>query len=189
LTPLEHLARTVYADDPAEHFTPRGEGMRPSEVVARMQKAVAVMQFKLEGQMIARNPQWDLEHRRLLHGIDHQQGTVEIDGQTYDLRDTRLPTVDPENPYELTPEEAACLSRLKHSFLNSQKLREHVRYLVGYGSMYLRRGECLIFHGCVPCDAEGTFLPMIVDGRPLAGRALFEGIETVVRRAVEKSRA
>ena len=186
LTPLEHLAHTVYADDPAEFFKPKGKGMRPGETVARMQKAAAVMQFKLEGQMIQRNPHWELDHRRLMHRIDHQRGTIEIDGRIYELRDTRLPTVDPENPYELTPEEAACLSRLKHSFLNSQKLRDHMRFVVGHGAMYLRRDECLIFHGCVPVDAEGEFLPMIVDGKPLAGRELFEGIETVVRRAAEK---
>jgi fructose-1,6-bisphosphatase-3 len=189
LTPLEHLARTVYADDPAEFFMPKGDGMRPIEVVARMQKAVAVMQFKLEGQMIERNPHWGLDHRRLMHRIDFERGTIEIDGRSYPLRDTRLPTVDPENPYALTAEESTCLWRMKHSFLNSQKLREQMRFMVGHGSMYLRRGECLIFHGCVPSDVEGTFLPMVVDGNPLTGRALFEGIETVVRRAVEKSAA
>ncbi len=184
LTPLEHLARTVYADDPAEHFMPRGEGMRPNEVVARMQKAAAVMQFKLEGQMIERNSYWDLDHRRLMHRINHAEGTITIDGQTYALRDTNFPTVDPENPYELTEEESKCLSYLKHSFVNSQKLREQMQFMVGHGSMYLKRGECLIFHGCVPVDVEGNFLPLEVDGHSLSGRALFEGIERVVRRAV-----
>uniref|UniRef100_UPI003566732E fructose-bisphosphatase class III n=1 Tax=Novipirellula sp. TaxID=2795430 RepID=UPI003566732E len=187
LTPLEHLARTVYADDPATFFMPKREGMRPNEVVARMQKAAAVMQFKLEGQLIQRNPQWGLDHRRLLHRIDYRRGTIEIDGNTYELRDNLFPTVDPENPYELTSEESACLARLKHSFLDSQKLQEQMRFMVGHGSMYLRRDECLIFHGCVPVDADGSFLPLMVDGQPLAGRQLFEGIEKVVRRAVEKS--
>jgi len=184
LTPLEHLARTVYADDPAEFFMPNSKGMRPSDVVARMQKAAAVMQFKLEGQLIERNPQWELEHRRLLHRIDHAGGAIEVDGQVYDLRDKRFPTIDPENPYKLTPEESSCLSYLKHSFLNSQKLQEQMRFMVGHGSMYLRRDECLIFHGCVPVDAEGQFLPLMVDGEPCAGRKLFEAIEMVVRRAV-----
>mgnify|MGYP003668102407 CR=1 FL=1 len=187
LTPLEHLARTVYADDPATFFMPKREGMRPNEVVARMQKAAAVMQFKLEGQLIQRNPQWGLDHRRLLHRIDYRRGTIEIDGNTYELRDNLFPTVDPENPYELTAEESACLACLKHSFLDSQKLQEQMRFMVGHGSMYLRRDECLIFHGCVPVDADGSFLPLMVDGQPLAGRQLFEGIEKVVRRAVEKS--
>ncbi|QDT08265.1 fructose-bisphosphatase class III [Stieleria marina] len=187
LTPLEHLARTVYADDPAEHFMPKGEGMRPMEVVARMQKAAAVMQFKLEGQMIERNPHWNLDHRRLLHQINHEAGTIDIDGATYALRDTCFPTIDPENPYELSVEEAKCLSNLKHSFLNSQKLREQMRFMVGHGSMYLKRDECLIFHGCVPVDADGNFLSFEIDGKSFAGRALFEEIEKVVRRGVVES--
>ncbi|HYE20740.1 MAG TPA: fructose-bisphosphatase class III [Tepidisphaeraceae bacterium] len=185
LTPLEHLARTVYGDDPAKHFMPKSPGMRPMELVARMQKAAAVMQFKLEGQMIARNPHWAMEHRRLLHRIDFAKGTITIDGVTYALRDTALPTVDPTNPYELSADEALCLSRLRGSFLASQKLQEHVRYVVGNGSMYLRRDEHLIFHGCVPCDEFGGFLALEVDGRPVAGRSLFDAIETVVLRAVE----
>ncbi|WP_199186791.1 fructose-bisphosphatase class III [Blastopirellula marina] len=188
LTPLEHLARTVYADDPAERFMPKGQGMRPNEVVARMQKAVAVMQFKLEGKMIEQNPQWELDHRRLMHRIDHAAGTITIDGETYELRDTHFPTVDPASPYELSPEEALCLDRLKHSFLNSQKLREQMRLMVGHGSMYLKRDECLIFHGCVPADVDGHFLPLTIDGQSVAGREMFEKIEHVVRRAIVDSK-
>lgn len=183
LTPLEHLAREVYGNDPAEYFVPKGEGMRSKALVAKMQKAAAIMQFKLEGQMIERNPQWELDHRRLLHRIDYENGTIEIDGETYELRDTRFPTIDPANPYQLTDEEQQCLDILKASFLSSQKLQEHMHYLVGHGSMYLTRGDCLIFHGCVPADASGQFLRMPVDGKQLAGRELFEGIEKVVRRA------
>ena len=184
LTPLEHLARTVYADDPAQYFMPKSDGMRPNDLVARMQKAAAIMQFKLEGQLLERNPQWQLEHRRLLHRIDHVRGTIEIDGLAYDLRDKLFPTIDPADPYKLTAEELSCLAVLKHSFLSSQKLQEQIRFMVGHGSMYLRRDECLIFHGCVPVDAAGSFLPLSVDGQLLAGRKLFESIETVVRRAV-----
>jgi fructose-1,6-bisphosphatase-3 len=184
LTPLEHLARTVYADDPAQYFMPKSNGMRPNDVVARMQKAAAIMQFKLEGQLLERNPQWNLEHRRLLHRIDHSRGTIEIDGITYDLRDKLFPTIDPADPYRLTAEESSCLAVMKHSFLSSQKLQQQIRFMVGHGSMYLRRDECLIFHGCVPVDATGTFLPLSVDGQLLAGRELFESIETIVRRAV-----
>ncbi len=186
LTPLEHLARTVYADDPATHFMPATGGMRPDVVVARMQKAAAILQFKFEGQAIARNPDWRLGHRRLLHRIDHARGTVEIDGAVYPLRDTCLPTIDPADPYALTSEEQACVDRLRRSFMSSQKLWEHVKYIVGVGSMYLVRDGNLIFHGCVPSDADGAFLPLPVDGRPLAGRAMFDAIEKVVLRAVER---
>jgi fructose-1,6-bisphosphatase-3 len=186
LTPLEHLAREVYADDPAEFFMPKGTGMRPKELVARMQKAIAVMQFKLDGQLLERNPQWKLEHRRLLHRIDYKKGTIEIDGVIYELRDKRLPTIDPTNPYALTAAEQDCLDRLKASFLSSQKLHEQMKYMVGHGSMYLQRGDCLIFHGCVPADTKGQFLNLEIDGRKYAGRELFEEIEVIVRRALEK---
>ena len=186
LTPLEHLARTVYADDPASHFMPKSSGMRSDLIIARMQKAAAIMQFKLEGQMIARNPDWGLDHRRLLHQIDQKHGTITVDGVEYALRDSLFPTLDLDRPYELSPQEEVCLTRLRHSFLNSQKLGEHLRYLVSHGSMYLRRDEHLIFHGCVPCDQDGAFLPMPINGKWLAGRAMFDAIERVVAWAFEQ---
>ncbi len=187
LTPLEHLAQTVYANDPAEYFMPKEDGLRPNVLVARMQKAAAIMQFKLEGQVIERNPQWGLNHRRLLHRIDYLNGKIEVDGQTYALRDRHFPTIDPRNPYVLSSAETSCLERLKHSFLSSQKLQEQMRVLVGHGSMYLRRDNCLIFHGCVPTDAAGNFNSLSIDGQMLAGRAMFEKIEKVVRRAAVNS--
>ena len=188
-TPLEYLATTIYANDPATCFMPKEQGMRPIELVARMQKAAAIMQFKLEGQMIARNPHWEMEHRRLLHRIDFARRTIEIDGVRHALRDTHFPTIDPQNPYELSTEERACMDRLRHAFMNSQKLQEHLKYIVGQGSMYLERDDHLIFHGCVPCDEFGGFLPMQVDGpqgRAVAGQAMFQAIERVVLRAAEK---
>ncbi len=185
-TPLEHLVRTVYADDPATHFRPKTSGMREDLIVARMQKAAAIMQFKLEGQMLARHPEWKLDHRRLLHRIDHTRGTIEIDGVVYPLRDARFPTIDPDDPYTLSPEEVECLGRLKYSFTHSQKLAEHLQYMVGNGSMYLRRDDHLIFHGCVPCDEQGEFLPMPIEGEQLSGREMFDAIERVVARAMEQ---
>ena len=186
LTPLEHLARTVYADDPAKHFLPKVHGMRPDEIIARMQKAAAIMQFKLEGQAIARHPEWSMDHRRLLHRIDHKKGTIEVDGVVYALRDALFPTLDPANPYVLSPEEDLCLQRLRHSFVNSQKLGEQMRYLVSHGAMYLNRDEHLIFHGCVPVDERGEFLPMIVDGQPCRGRGLFDALEKLLVRVIEQ---
>jgi fructose-1,6-bisphosphatase-3 len=186
LTPLEHLARTVYADDPAKHFLPKVHGMRPDEVIARMQKAAAIMQFKLEGQAIARNPEWSMDHRRLLHRIDHKKGTIEVDGAVYPLRDALFPTLDPADPYRLSPEEELCLKRLRHSFVNSQKLGEQMRYLVSHGAMYLNRDDHLIFHGCVPVDERGEFLPMIVDGQPCRGRGLFDALEKLLVRVIEQ---
>ncbi len=186
LTPLEHLAREVYGDDPAEFLMPKSSGMRPNELVARMQKAVAIMQFKLEGQLIERNPQWKLDHRRLMHRIDLDRGVINIDGNEYPLRDRNFPTVDPADPYALSKEERTCLDRLKSSFLSSQKLKEQMRYMVGHGSMYLQRDECLIFHGCIPTDSSGEFRSLEIDGESYAGKELFEKIEVVVRRALER---
>jgi fructose-1,6-bisphosphatase-3 len=147
---------------------------------------MAIMQFKLEGQMIARNPHWEMSRRRLLHHIDYAHGAIEIDGVVYPMRDKLFPTIDPANPYELSPEETECMRRLRNSFVSSQKLQEHIKYMVGAGSMYLIRDENLIFHGCVPCNLKGEFLPMVIDGALLTGRAMFEAIEKVVLRAVDR---
>lgn len=184
-TPLEHLALTAYANDPCTHFYPKIGGLRPNDLVAKMHKAAAILQFKLEGPMVARHPEWNMDHRRLLHRIDFDKGTVVVDGVTYPLRDTLFPTIDPADPYQLTTAEAECMARLRHSFVNSQKLWEHMRYLVGIGAMYLKRDDHLIFHGCVPCDAQGEFLSMPVDGRLYAGRALFEEIDRVIAWTLE----
>jgi fructose-1,6-bisphosphatase-3 len=186
LEPLEHLARTVYGDDPAECFTPKGLGLRDPLMLARMQKAAAVMQFKLEGQTIDRRPEWGLAHRKLLHTIDRAAGTVSIDGKSHPLRDARLPTLDAARPYELSPEERACLDRLAASFQASEKLWGQMKYLLEIGGMYLVRDANLIFHGCVPVDDKGRFLPLVVDGQPHSGRALFDALDRVLARSLDQ---
>jgi len=183
--PLDLLVRTVYADDPASGFEVKGMGTRERVLIARMQKAVAVMQFKLEGQMIARHPEWQMEHRRLLHRINRENGTVEVDGVAYPINDTHFPTIDPANPYDLTAEERLCVRRIRSSFLASQKLWNQMRWMVSHGKLYLRREEHLIFHGCVPVDDKGDFLPMIIGGSPYTGIKLFKEIEKVVYRAID----
>jgi fructose-1,6-bisphosphatase-3 len=185
-TPLENLANVVYGDDPAEVFKPKRAGTRPMALVARMQKAAAVIQFKLEGQMIARHPEWAMEHRRLLHHLDRRAGTVTVDGRTYPLRDKHLPTINPADPYALTKEEQTCLDLLRHSFLSSMKLNGQMRWLVRHGAMYLRRDDHLIFHGCVPVDEQGGFLPMILGGRPVQGREMFDEIGKLLVRVVDR---
>jgi len=183
--PLDLLVRTVYANDPAAGFEVKGTGMREKVLIARMQKAAAIMQFKLEGQAIARHPEWRMEHRRLLHRINRENGTVEVDEVAYPINDTFFPTIDPKNPYDLTAEERLCLRRIRSSFLASQKLWNQMLWMVSHGKLYLRREEQLIFHGCVPVDAKGDFLPMIIDGRPYTGLELFKVIEKVVYRTIE----
>jgi fructose-1,6-bisphosphatase III len=185
IQPLELLARKVYGDDPASCFNCKGEGMREKVVMARMQKAVAVMQFKLEGQAIARHPEWQMENRCLLHRIDRKAGTIEIDGEVYALKDTHFPTIDPENPYKLSPDEESCLQRIRGSFMASDKLWQQMRWMVKNGAMYTRRDEHLIFHGCVPVDERGELLPMMVGGYPYKGRAMFAEIESTIYRLID----
>lgn len=184
LAPLERLARTMYGDDPAARYACKGDGLRDPEQMARMQKAIAIIQFKLEGQLIERNPQLHLAHRNLLPCIDPQAGTITLDGRTHALLDTHFPTIDWAHPNVLSAEETACVERLRHSFLQSQVLWQQMQYIAQKGTMWLCRDDHLIFHGCVPVDAAGEFLPMEVDGRELRGRALFDELNLVVQRTL-----
>ena len=184
--PIEKLARTVYGEDPATRFACKGEGLRDSLLMARMQKAVAIIQFKLEGQLAARNPHFNLGHRTLLGNIDIARGVVRIDGTEYPLLDTARPTVDWAKPFELSAEETAALARMRQSFVGSPVLWEHMQFLANRGAMHLIRDRHLIFHGCVPVDDNGEFLAMEVDGQQLRGRALFEALDKVWQRALRK---
>ncbi|MCZ7647518.1 MAG: fructose-1,6-bisphosphatase [Planctomycetota bacterium] len=188
LQPLERLVRDVYADDEPATFKVKGGGLRDEIAMRRMQKAIGVMQFKLEGQTIARHPEWNLEHRRLMHKLDLKAGTLELDGTRYPLLDKFLPTIDPRDPYALSPDERRCMDRIRRSFLVSDKLWEHARFLGSLGKLYLIRDGVLIFHGCLAVDAKGEYVPMPVDGKPLAGRALLEALDRIVVRALEEKR-
>ncbi len=186
ITPLEKLARTVYADDPAECFKTKGTGLRDDLLMARMQKAIAIIQFKLEGQVALRHPEWQMEARNLLHRINFAAQTIDIDGRIYPLLDAHLPTIDPADPYALSAEERVCMDRLRQSFIASSRLWQHMSFVVRHGAMWLRRDHALIFHGCIPVDEQGEFLSLTVDGHEHAGRALYDALDSVVRRAFRK---
>lgn len=186
--PLEQLVRTAYADDPAERFHSKGEDQREPLLLARMQKAAAILQFKLEGQTSQRNPHFGIENRCLLHRIDPAAGTITIDGHTHRLLDRAFPTVDWNDPYALSPAEQTCIDLLQRSFLASAALWRDMRFVADRGAMVAVRDENLIFHGCVPCDEHGDFLELEVDGAPRKGKALFDALDRVVRRAF-KTRA
>ena len=188
LSPLERLVRDVYAGDPADCFKTRGGGLRDDLLMARMQKAAAILQFKLEGQTIDRNPTFRMDSRKLLHRIDREAGTVRIDGRTWPLQDKYLPTVDHSAPYELSAEERRCMDRIVESFQTSQKLWEQMSFLVARGTMCLVRDQALIFHGCLPIDERGEFLPMPIDDQMLSGRELFETLDEVIARALRSQR-
>jgi fructose-1,6-bisphosphatase-3 len=188
MQPLEKLAREVYADDAAERFQTRGSGLREAVQMARMQKAIAVIQFKLEAQVMERHPEYQMQHRALLTQMDLGQGTVNLNGKVYPLADTYFPTLDVHDPTALSPEETVCMERLKRSFLESQTLWEQMRFIEQRGSTYVIRDGHVIFHGCVPVDERGAFLALPVDGTPRQGRALFEALNRVVHRAFREHR-
>lgn len=186
LQPLENLVEAVYRDDPADCYKPKNPSTRDPLTMARMQKAAAIMQFKLDSAVIQRNPHFLMDNRRLLHQIDAKNGMITIDGVRRTLRDRHFPTIDPADPYRLSPEEERCLKQLRESFLTSQTMWEHMTFMLERGSMYLVRDDNLIFHGCVPVDDQGDFLNFEIDGKPYCGRALFDILEQVVPRALEQ---
>jgi len=186
MAPLEKLARTVYADDPAERFKTKGTGLRDDLLMARMQKAIAIMQFKLEGQVSRRHPEWNMGHRDLLHRINKKEGTVEIEGRVYPLLDTHLPTIEESDPYALSVDEQACMERLRQSFVTSARLWQHMNYVTRRGMMYMTRDQAVIFHACLPVDEAGNFLSLEVEGQERAGRELFDALDSIIRRAFRK---
>ena len=149
-----------------------------------MVQAVNVMMFKLEGQLIRRNPEFQMEDRLLLHRMDLEHHTIEIDGEVWPLKEVPLPTVDFDaDPYALTPEETQVMTGLKRAFTHSLRLHEHVAFLYRRGWMYRTFNGNLLFHGCVPLNADGTFLRKKLGGVLRGGKALMDYADQVVRRA------
>ncbi len=188
MAPLEKLARTVYADDPCERFQCKGTGLREAMLMARMHKAIAIIQFKLEAQLIARRADLEMGARDLWKQIDPARMVVRIQGAEHPLLDRHFPTVDWADPTKLSPDEQACIDRLRQSFLHSPVLWQHMRFVAERGAMWLERDRNVIFHGCLPVDEHGDFLPMIIDGEPRKGRALLDAFTRVVARAFRKKR-
>ena len=182
LEPVAELARTVYGDDPAARFHVKGDAGANADLYARMQKAIAIIQFKLEGALFLAHPEWQLEHRAVLHRIRGSE--VTLYGKTYPLLDAKLPTVDPASPYVLTREEQTCLDALVASFVASPVLWRQWSFVARRAQMWLRRDRCAIFHGCMPVDEAGNFLALEVDGVARAGRALFDALDMVIQRGV-----
>ena len=149
-----------------------------------MVQAVNVMMFKLEGQLIRRNPEFQMEYRLLLHRMDLEHHTIEIDGENWPLKEVPLPTVDFDaDPYALTPEETQVMTGLRRAFTHSLRLHEHVAFLYRRGWMYRTFNGNLLFHGCVPLNADGTFLRKKLGGILRGGKALMDYADQVARRA------
>ena len=180
LLPLMHYAQKYEATMP---FYPKNPDPNPAqnESLAKLHKAMAVLQFKAEGQLIAKHPEYGMDGMCLLHCMDLEAGTVEVGGKTYPLLDTDFPTVDPADPYAFTEEEKQVVARLTESFTSGERLRKHIRFMIESGSMYLIRNDNLLFHGCLPTDDDGNFAPTSVLGKSLAGRELLDAFDRVVR--------
>ncbi len=156
-------------------------GLNDIELVAKLRKAAAIIQMKLEGQIIARHPEYDMDARMMLDKINFQDGTVTIGQKVYPLRDTDFPTINPESPYELTQEEQELIDSLKESFIRSDKLQSHVRFLFDKGAFYRCCNQNLMFHGCMPLSKDGSFERFEFDGKRLWGKRLFDFCEQKVR--------
>ena len=185
LLPLARFADKYYSDDPCEIFMPPTLHKGPDEdeelLVAKMHKAIAIIQFKLEKSLIARNPQFELEDRLLLDKINYETGTISINGKTYPLRDTNFPTIDPSNPFELTIEEDSILTQLKSAFLNNDLLQNHMKHLFLIGQLYLKYNNNLLFHGCIPLHRDGSLSGITVENKEYKGKALFDFLDQTVR--------
>lgn len=186
MLPLVSLAVEVYGDDPCELFRPKEADDEFTEneqlLMARMQKAITIIQLKLEGRVIQRQPQFQMEDRLLLDKIDYEQGTVHLGGNTYPLLDTYLPTIDPENPYELSEKEQAVMEKLSLSFKNSERLQSHVRFLFSKGSMYLTYNNNLLYHGCIPMTKSGRLRHFTLDGSKHSPREFMDRLEQLARQ-------
>ena len=188
LRPLATFAEKVYGDDPCEFFRPhmldRNEfDPVPEDLAARMHKAIAVCQFKIEGQRIKSHPEYKLEKRLLLDKINLEEGTVEVEGGKWPLRDANLPTLDENNPYELTEEETEVMRAISASFVNSEKLQNHIKFLYSHGALYTKVNGNLLYHGCIPMDEEGNFQEVDLGSAKLKGKALMDYLDDQVRKA------
>ena len=188
LLPLANFAMTIYGDDPCtlwqtKDFENNPRLTRSAQLMAKMHKAISIIQFKLEGQTVLRHPEWHMEHRALLDKIDYRSGTITIDSKTYPLLDTNLPTIDPENPYELSRYEQDLMNQLWRSFRKSEKMQRHLRMLYEHGSLYLVRNGFLLYHAAIPLNNDGSFTEADVCGKKVSGKALMDRTDEVIRMA------
>ena len=188
IRPLATFALETYKDDNCEKFVPKvfdyNKYIRSDEIsIAKIHKAISIMQFKLEGQIIKEHPEYKMDGRLLLDKIDYEKGTIQIDNKIYNLNDTNFPTVDYKNPYKLTKEEEEIINRLQESFKNSETLNKHISFLYSKASMYKCFNSNLLFHGCVPMEEDGEFSKIEVLGESISGKKYFDCIEKIANEA------
>ena len=185
LLPLATFALQVYGDDPCDCFKLKGSdnpNRAEMELNMRMHKAISIIQFKIEGQTIRRQPGFGLEERALLHRIDYEKGTITLDGKEYKLLDTNFPTIDPKNPYQLSADEEDVMERLERAFTGCEKLQEHMHFLLSKGSLYKVYNNNLLYHGCVPLNEDGTLKEVTLFSKKFKGKSLYDALERYVRK-------
>lgn len=186
ILPLATFALEVYKDDPCVEFMPKMSDDEASttekSLIAKMHKAISIIQFKLEAEIIKRRPEFEMDHRLLLSKVNYDEGTIELKGKTYKLKDTNFPTIDPKDPYKLTPREEIVIEKLATSFENSDKLQKHVGFLFSKGSIYLKTNGNLLVHGCIPLTDDGDFMSMKIDNKEYKGRELMDKMESYIRK-------
>lgn len=185
LLPLATFALQVYGDDPCDCFKLKGSdnpNRAEMELNMRMHKAISIIQFKIEGQTIRRQPGFGLEERVLLHRIDYEKGTITLDGKEYKLLDTNFPTIDPKNPYQLSADEEDVMERLERAFTGCEKLQEHMHFLLSKGSLYKVYNNNLLYHGCVPLNEDGTLKEVTLFSKKFKGKSLYDALERYVRK-------
>ena len=191
LVPLTTFSIDTYGNDECTVFKPKIEtnDKRLTEnkckLIAQMHKAISIIQFKLEGQLYNKHPEWKMDDRKLLDKIDFEKGLVTVDGNTYEMLDMNFPTIDPKHPFELTKEEKEVIDRLCHSFLISDRLQRHINVQLTHGSMYGIYNSNLLYHASVPLNEDGSLHEVSVAGHHVKGVALLERVEQMIRSAYD----
>jgi fructose-1,6-bisphosphatase-3 len=187
LLPLANFAMQTYGDDPCtiwqtKDFENNPRLTRSAQLMAKMHKAISIIQFKLEGQTVLRHPEWNMSHRAILDKIDLTKGTITLDAP-YTLLDTHLPTLNPEDPYALSQDEQELMDQLHRSFRKSEKMQRHLRLLYENGSLYLVHNGFLLYHAAIPLNPDGSFTEVDVCGERVKGKALMDRIDKIIRMA------
>lgn len=178
MRPLSIFALDTYKEMPPERLLPRElDYNKYSEsdkiILAKIQKAIAVIQFKIEGELIRRHPEYKMSDRLLLDKINYEKGTVNISGIEYEMNDLSFPTIDKKEPYKLTNKEKELVERLKESFMESPKLNEHIRFLYDKGATYKIFNSNLLMHACIPINEDGSYTKITLLGKTLERKGIF----------------
>lgn len=183
---ITEFAMEEYGDKDSIIFKPKNVDEKNSQfdqiIMEKTQQAAAIIQFKLEGAIIKKHPEYEMDDRLLLDKINYKKGKIHINGKTYDLVENYFPTINPDNPYELSVKEKDVVKKLVKSFKNSEKLQRHIQFLYSKGNIYKVFNDNLLIHGCVPMDSAGEFVKVNINGKELKGKEYLDYVEKIARQ-------